>query len=501
MGHHNTGKNNYRRAPYNGNQGYRRNDYNRDNRSETIQPRVNPWIESSFRQNVSPEQSSIASTSTASRNVFNSTYNQEDINVVPNDNPFNLSNKVSVEEEDKKRLRNLSLMPYLERRNLKGLLNANPRFHLMEFKGVPKFIKPSAFLEDLTQSMPDLKVKHFISIHIQRNASDDSFVDYKVGFNNIKIISRLKEIMGTGSIDLYKSSVQLVFPNVDELNMCEYNRVISDEIGGASAKNPYKLTHGSTNLLAAVKMLENVCQERIWFVTAICCNGIETYINLGDASLLFCLNRHSHDCKYKVEPSDTAAFVGLIPSEFIPPTDELTTPVNITATAKLMPEEIVKYNGFKVIFEKHATDVKTAQIDLIKRSLLETQSAVSSQFSNLEFHLEQEFNAIKGEVETCKIQLGINENNLNVIDGKIDVLNATINNTFELLTRYVTKRDDKKYEQLARRMTSTGAHGKKTNDIVTTLPTASASTTHSVNPAISGTTETDYDDDILDVQN
>lgn len=421
-------------------------------------------------------QNAGTSSSADSRQFLHTANQSETSNVTSN--PFNMASKSSVDEQNQKRLTQLSMMPYLERRGLKGLLLGNPRFHLMEFKGIPTFIKTSEFLRDLIVGMPDIRAKSIISIHTTKCSSQEGFVDYKLGFNSVKIITRLKDILGTGMIQLYKNSVQLVFPDLTETKLCEFNRVVGSEYFLPMDKSPYKLTHETASLVDVVLMLEKVCMEKIWGVNSVCCNGENSFISLSDHNLLFCLNRFAIDYKFKIEPSDTATFAGTIPSELIPIEDtNPNAPTNGTQTAKLSSDDILKFDGFKSLFDKHVADAKNSQLMLIKRSLQDSQVAMSTALNAFENSIRHDLTSLNNSISIQRAQIDLLTNQFGSIDNKTDIINNNITRTYDLLARYVAKRDEKKkVDKLNKRLTQESGN--------------------SVNPSTNG--KTDLDDGILD---
>lgn len=407
-------------------------------------------------------------------------------------NPFNMNEKPSGESENQKRLRILSSVPYLDRRGLKGLLVANPRFHLIELNGVPKFIKASEFLHDLMTSMPNVKVKHVVSVHIHEANAD--VVNYKIGFNNTRIIAGLKEILGTGTFQLYKKSVQAVFPNLAENKMCEFNKVVGDNFFQPVNKSPYMLTHKEASLLAVVEMLEKVCGEKVWGINSVCCNGFKSFITLSDPNLLFCLNRCASECNFSIVPSDTATFTGTIPSELIPFEDtNIKAPTNSSDTAKLSTEDLIKFDGFKILVDKHTADAKASHLTVIKRSMLEFQSTMNARMNEFESITNQEFMGLKNSIDIQRAQVELNSNQLKSIVEKSDIINENIIKTFELLNRYVYKRDEKKLERLSKRMTTpeqTSQHSSSFND---------EAIGEAVNPSTNGKTDLfdeEFDDEL-----
>lgn len=486
------------KKPYNY-QGRQRNDSYRSNTPEN----------SLWGENAS---SSKASTSTVRRNTAsghsasmpsasNSIFNQSNDAVVrASGNPFNMTNQGNVEEEKKRRIQNLAMLPYLDRRGLKALLSANPRFHLIEFKGVPKFIKTSVFLGDLIQAMSEIVGKSIISIHSHVNSSSNDLVDYKIGFNNVKIISRLQEVLGTGSFSLYKTEVQVVFPDLTAMSDCEYNRVVGDDFFTNGKNSPYKLSHASTHLLEVVIMLERVCLEKFWSISSICCNGENSFINLTDPSVVFCLNGFAHECQFVIEPSETTTFTGTIPSELLPIEGSPNTPINSASTAPLTPTELVKFDGFKAIFATHATNTRTALSTMIKRSLVESQACTSARMNNFEARIIQELLPLKNSASTFRAQLDLFANQLKSIDDKIDNLANVLTSTNDLLGKFVNKRDDKKkIDKLSKRMSIPDSDPVPTGKVDANIFPQHHHQTSAVNPSKNGTTALldDIDDDIL----
>lgn len=302
-----------------------------------------------------------------------------------------------------KRLKEITMLPYLERRNLKALLTGNPRFHLVTFNGVPKYIKASVFLSDMVLHIPEIKAKTIISVHSSVNAVDNNLIDFQVGFNSVKIIKRLEEILGTGYFELYKNSVQLVIPDIESYNNCEYNQTVNDDL--TQHKQPYKLTHSQDmNILKVMEMLEEICNDKYHYISAICNTGNITYINVNNSSSVLLLSSAAEMNKFKIEACDTIAIIGTIPSSLIP-THDIDTPVNISATSKMTPEEIVKFGGFKMIFEKFSKELKDKDLNMIKRALRESQATVQRSLDENERRVDEKLSPLETKVNTCLSRL------------------------------------------------------------------------------------------------
>lgn len=82
--------------------------------------------------------------------------------------------------------------------------------------------------------------------------------------------------------------VQILIPDVESNSNCEYNKLIDDDL--TQNKQPFKLSHEETNTLKVAEILENICGEKYNFVSAICCTGNVTYINVNHPSLIFVLS-------------------------------------------------------------------------------------------------------------------------------------------------------------------------------------------------------------------
>lgn len=320
----------------------------------------------------------------------------------------NVTKKVELEESTKI-LKDISMLPYLERRGLKGLLSGNPRFHLVAFNGVPKYIKLSMFLADMCTNIPEIKSKMIISVHTAISSSNRDLVDYQIGFNSLKVIKRLEEILGTGYVELYKGNVQIVIPDIEAYSNCEYNKVVTDEM--TQTKQPFKLMHKDMCVLNVIEMLEKICGEKIHFVSALCCTGEISYITVDHSALVINLNAAAESYKYKLEQSETIAMTGIIPSSLLPQETQ-NTPLNASQTSKLTSEEIVKFNGFKKIFDQFAKQTKNEELNLLKRSLRESQNAIENSLSNNEkrisekiFPLETKINAVYARLETIELKM------------------------------------------------------------------------------------------------
>lgn len=299
-----------------------------------------------------------------------------------------------------KRLKEIKLLPFMERRNLKAIMCGNPRFHLVAFNEVPKIVKTSLFLSDLALSVPDIRSRNIISIHCNTNSANPNNVDYLIGFNSTKIIKRIKDIFGTGYVDLYKSNVQVVIPDLEDTKQCEYNRVVTEEL--TLNKEPYVLKHDESSLISMVEMLEKICDDKFFYITAICCVGYETYINVNRSNLILNLTNAAQQFGYSIDNCDTIALTGSIPSELLPQCDA-DTPLNASQTAKLSIEEIIKNNGFKSLYEKYEKDQKNQEVNLIKRSLRELERSVHSTLNRVEGRIEEKLNPLE-----LKLNLGFN---------------------------------------------------------------------------------------------
>jgi hypothetical protein len=95
------------------------------------------------------------------------------------------------DQNEVKRFKDISMLSYLERRNLKPLLTGNPRFHLVDFNGVPKYIKASVFLSDMTLHLSEIRAKSIISVHSIVNAADSNLNDF---CNALDILSSIRQI-------------------------------------------------------------------------------------------------------------------------------------------------------------------------------------------------------------------------------------------------------------------------------------------------------------------
>lgn len=328
----------------------------------------------------------------------NQNYNVHNSDNMPNPEP----NYRHTNNDEVKRLKEISMLSYLEKRGLKAILTGNPRFHLVAFNGVPKYIKTSVFLTDLIRSIPDLRPKAVISIHCSQNKNDNETIDYLIGFNTIKIMKKLEEVCGNGYLNLYKKMVQFVMPDLESYNCCEYNVNVEEEL--TITKQPFKMTHTETNITEIITILENVCGEKFFHVSAICCTGETTYINVNHSALFFLLNKAADEFNYYIESSDTIAMTGIIPSALMPAEIE-DTPVNSSSTAKLSTEEIVKFNGFKSIYDNYAKELKNQEINLIKRSLRESEATLHNAFNDLENKIEEKLIPIETKINTCLTRL------------------------------------------------------------------------------------------------
>lgn len=296
------------------------------------------------------------------------------------------SNKKIENVESIRRLKEISLPLYMQRRGLNAIMSGNPRFHLVGFNGVPKCIKTSIFLADMALNVPEVKSRTIISIHTTLNNCEPPTVNYLVGFNSVKIIKKLEEIFGTGYIELYKANVQVVIPDIQDTKECEYNHLVNDET--QRSISPYKLTHKDTNLLNICEMLEEICGDKFGFVSAICCVGETTYINLNLPNLLLKLTEAAEKFAFKIAESDTIAMTGTIPSEYMGD-ESADTPINQAETAKLSTEEIVKFTGFKSLIEKHEKEKKNESTNLIKATLLSLERQLQSTMYQTERNIEQ----------------------------------------------------------------------------------------------------------------
>jgi hypothetical protein len=306
------------------------------------------------------------------------------------------------DQNEVKRLKDISMLPYLERRNLKPLLTGNPRFHLVGFNGVPKYIKASVFLSDMVLHLPEIRARSIISVHSIVNAADSNLNDFQIGFNSVKIIKKLEEILGTGYIELYKSNVQVVIPDIESYNNCEYNRLVNDDL--TLQKQPYKLSHADMHILKIMEMLEEICGDKYHYISAICSTGNCTYINVNNSSSVLLLSSAAEKHKFKIEACDTIAITGSIPSALMP-AQECDTPINNSATAKLTPEEIVKYGGFKLIFDLHLKEQKDKELNLIKRSLRENQACIQTSMDENENKIAEKLAPLEIKVNACLSRL------------------------------------------------------------------------------------------------
>lgn len=323
------------------------------------------------------------------RNFDNNGYKNSRNFQKPSANPSaSFMKKKDEENNTVNRLRDITMLSYMERRNLKGIMGGNPRFHLVGFNGVPKYVKTSVFLTDMTLHIPEIKPKNLVSIHSSINNANNQALDYQIGFNTVKIIKRLEEIFGTGYIDLYKATVQTVMPDIESNSNCEFNKVVNDAM--TTNKQPYKLTHKDMNLIKIIELLEDICGDKFQYISAICCTGETTYINIEYSALVLMLSNASTTRDFKIDPCDTVALTGVIPSEMLP-SENLETPVNSTDTARMSPEEIIKFSGFKKIFEKFSKNQKDAEINMIKGSLRETQGNIQSSLREIEMKIDEKF--------------------------------------------------------------------------------------------------------------
>lgn len=324
-------------------------------------------------------------------------FNYPHSNVSQNNvNPQNIRNEEH--EDNMRRIREVSMLPYLERRGLKALLSANPRFHLVSFKCVPKSIKTSLFLADMTMNLPEIKPKAIVSIHSNPNSTSSNHVDYMVGFNSVKIIKKLEEITGTGIIELYKSPMQIIIPNIENYNDCEYNKMVDDEIN--TSKLPFKLTHSETNTIKMVEMLEVVCGDKFHYVNSICCVGEVTYINISHSGLICTLTNAATAHNYKLESSDTITMTGTLPSSLMPiESDDL--PVNASETGRMSIEEMIKFHGFKKIYENYINEIKNQELNLIKRSLRESQAVIQSSLYENEAKMDERIVPLELKITNC----------------------------------------------------------------------------------------------------
>lgn len=393
-----------------------------DNNPESSQ-RISPWEDPSWfsRTNFPLAQHSMHSSESSL--LFKVT-NQSVAN--------SFATKSIVDEDNNKLMNNFVIMPSLERRGLKDLLVANPLFHLIEFNGMPKSIKTSIFIEDMMRSLPNIiKAENIISIHSQKSFVADDIIDYKIGFSNTHIISQLREILGSNSVELYNAVVQLVYPDLRQMESCEFVRVIDIDLLDIGIKNHFKLSHVYTNLFRVILMLEQICQEKFWSISAICCNGEQTFINLSDPILHSCLVKYANEFHYKIEQSDTASFTGRIPLELIQFENPCNTQNNNASTAKLTSEELVKRNGFKSLLNKYTARVNDSQLTSIQRSLLELRTFMNSRMSQVESKISHEIFPLKNSVLTLEKTVNRNTNTTSLMHS--------------LLDNYVTEREDKKY--------------------------------------------------------
>lgn len=287
--------------------------------------------------------------------------------------------------------------------------------HLVGFNNLPKYIKPSVFLADLTLHIPDIKPKNIISMHVAINNNDNEKLNYMIGFNSVKIIKKLRDILGTGMVKLYKDEVQVVMPDLQTTSYCEYNMIVNDNV--EMAKQPYKLTHKEeTNALKVVEMLEEVCKEKIIHVNAICCTGLITFINISHSPLVLTLRNAADINGFELSESDTVALTGNVPSELLPQVDD-NTPINDSATARLTTEQVVKSYGFKAIMEQYSKEQKDQSVNLIKDSFVKMKEVMFRSFKDVEEKLERKFDPIEAQLN---LEHARYEDSINKLDVKVN---------------------------------------------------------------------------------
>lgn len=464
MPHHNKGRGNFdnNRGRNNDNRGgySQRGNHQRQNKrpfDKISEKPVNKVVEPDNRQapvqvweNQVPSTSSapvrqMPTTSSAPVKQMPSTSNDvayEKPSKVPRTaKPFNIRQEGAV--ESKKRLSDLQAMPYLERRGLTQLLSGNRRFHLMAFKGVPKFIKTSQFMIDMISNFAEIKERCFVSIHSSTNQTNDELVDYKIGFNSLKIVSRLRDVFGTGSINLYMTDVLVVYPDPKDMKMCEFNRIMDSEMANANEKNPWEISHENATLLDVVMMLEKVCAEKFWALSAICCNGRKTFINIIDSSILNNLHKYAGESSFSIKPGETAVFTGLIPSELLAPESSKETPINESRTGRMTKEEILKHSGFKALVDKHSEDTKHALFNRIKDSVTDCQKTLSNQMNEIESRSMNEIAKGFNRERYIRDQLEYHSERLNTIENNISLITNTVTKSFDLFSKYVDMRNYK----------------------------------------------------------
>lgn len=347
--------------------------------------------------------------------------------------------------------------PTFDDRNLKALLIANPRFHLVTFNGLPKYIKTSMLLNDLALSIPEIKPKSILSVHSYKNSANDNLKDFKIGFDSIKIIEKLEKFCGTGYKELYKVMVQFVMPDIQSNSDCEYIKPASDDL--TRNKQPFKLIHHDTTLAKITEKLEGICGDKFEFITSICCIGEATYINVSHSALVFLLSTPNESYGFKIEPSSSIALTGTIPSELMPIVNS-DTPINANATSRMTPEEIIKFNGFKSLHDSFLKEQKDHEVNLIKRSLLESQASIQRTLNDMGERLEQK---------------------LTPLEVKIMAENSRLHE--------IIKKLESNQNRLITMMTLIHESSKAQGDVTNTKRTTSKRGQRSVNPSTSGITD------------
>jgi hypothetical protein len=116
---------------------------------------------------------------------------------------------------------------------------------------------------------------------------------------------------------------------------------------------------------------------------------------------------------------------GIIPSSLLPQETQ-NTPLNASQTSRLTTEEIIKFNGFKKVFDQFAKQTKNEELDLLKRSLRESQNAIANSLSNNEkrvsetmFPLETKINAVYARLETIELKMQENSKEMKSMEQRI----------------------------------------------------------------------------------